>query len=1341
MRRQRCNRAPTQRPASIRLSPSAPHAPAESVPPSVDGLPAARGGWRRAAGRLSDALLLVWCVLAVGVLVLRHLVLPAVGELRVPIAELLGERLGVAVAIERIEGGWAGWRPRLRLAGVSLSDAQGRPALTLPEIDATLAWSSLAMLEPHFHRLEIRAPDLLVRRDPEGALHVAGIALAHGDEGGDGGLGWLLAQRQILIHGARLAWADEARGAPVLELEEVEFRLDRRTRPARFALEARLPAALGERASLRGELRRIDPLRPQRFAGRLYVELGRTALGNWRPWVDLPFGLEGEGALQAWLDADGRGGHALTADLALDGVRAVLGEDLPVLELARLDGRVELARGEDGFRFAGRGLGFETAQGLVLPPTDVELGLDPALDGKARDRGTGEEQAGRGPAAAGGRLVADRLELATLVALAAHLPLDAGLRSRLAALAPRGRVEGLRLAWKGEPAAPEHWALTASFAGLGLAAQDGLPGVTGLSGSVDGDRQRGRFRLAAADMRIDLPAVFDPGPLDFSRLQAQGGWQRAEGRLAIVLDEAAFENADAAGTAAGRYWPATTGAGEIDLQARLTRAESTAVWRYVPRAVNDDTRDWLRRGIRSAKVPEARLELRGALDDFPFRAGQGRFLVSVQVADAALDYAPGWPGIEGIDGEVRFEGPGLRILVPRGRIFGVDLVDVVAEVPDLDQLPSEIMTITGRARGPTAEFLRFVSASPVSRRIDGFTDGMVAEGRGELELELVMPLRATIDSRVQGEYRFADNRIALLEALPPLEAARGRLRFTADTLSIPEAQARLFGNPLRLSAQTGEDGTVRFRAAGRADAAALAAAWEVPLLDELAGTAEWSADIRVGRRGTRVEIASDLAGFACSLPPPFGKSAAEGWPARLAFERPAGSQDARITLAIDDRLRAELLRSAGGVVRGGVALGRASADAPPGSEAGVRVAAVLDRLDLDAWRAVLERAAPLPAAGAEEAAVAGDGAPAAVAEFALAADEVGVFGQTFKAVDLRARADPGGWKARLESDRADGEFDWRAAGKGTLAARFRHLRLVREAGGAQAGADGDSAGDEAVDDPPQRLPALDVVAERFDINELELGRLEVLARNRGNLWQLDRFALMNADGRLAGKGQWRAGARQRTELDFALETASMGGLIRRLGHPDVVRGGAASLAGQLAWRGAPTRIDYPSLSGRLRLETGAGQFNRLEPGVGRLLGILSLQSLPRRITLDFRDVFSEGFAFDRISGSIELARGVLRSEDLEIRGPAARVAMSGSADVVSETQDLRVLVQPTLSESVAIGAAAGLVNPVAGVVTYLAQKVLSDPIEKLFAFEYTVTGAWSDPQVAKRGRAAAPESR
>src|SRR5690606_8923727 len=116
----------------------------------------------------------------------------------------------------------------------------------------------------------------------------------------------------------------------------------------------------------------------------------------------------------------------------------------------------------------------------------------------------------------------------------------------------------------------------------------------------------------------------------------------------------------------------------------------------------------------------------------------------------------------------------------------------------------------------------------------------------------------------------------------------------------------------------------------------------------------------------------------------------------------------------------------------------------------------------------------------------------------------------------------------------------------------------------------------------------------------------------------------------------------------------------------------------------------------------------------------------------------EGFAFDRISGSIDMATGVLRTEDLEIRGPAARIRMSGAADLVAETQDLRVFVQPTLSESVAIGAAAGLLNPAVGVAAYLAQKVLSDPIEKLFAFEYAVTGTWTDPQVVKRGSVELP---
>lgn len=154
----------------------------------------------------------------------------------------------------------------------------------------------------------------------------------------------------------------------------------------------------------------------------------------------------------------------------------------------------------------------------------------------------------------------------------------------------------------------------------------------------------------------------------------------------------------------------------------------------------------------------------------------------------------------------------------------------------------------------------------------------------------------------------------------------------------------------------------------------------------------------------------------------------------------------------------------------------------------------------------------------------------------------------------------------------------------------------------------------------------------------------------------------------------------------------------------------------------------------MHVDVENGQFTQLDPGVGRLLGVLNLQALPRRITLDFRDVFSQGFAFDRISGSIQMSNGVLRTDDLELLGPAARVFMSGEADAGRETQNLRVKVQPTLSESVAVGsviATAGAIHPAVGLAAYLVQKALRDPVEKLFSFEYSVTGAWSDPKVEK----------
>jgi uncharacterized protein YhdP len=204
-------------------------------------------------------------------------------------------------------------------------------------------------------------------------------------------------------------------------------------------------------------------------------------------------------------------------------------------------------------------------------------------------------------------------------------------------------------------------------------------------------------------------------------------------------------------------------------------------------------------------------------------------------------------------------------------------------------------------------------------------------------------------------------------------------------------------------------------------------------------------------------------------------------------------------------------------------------------------------------------------------------------------------------------------------------------------------------------------------------------------------------------------------------------------VNVKLDVSDVGKFLARLGWPKAMKGGTAKLEGPVKWSGNPTRFDIPSLSGQLKLEAKDGRFQEIEPGVAKLLGILSLQALPKRVTLDFRDIFSKGFSFDRISANVNITSGVADTQDFVMQGSAARVDMRGQVDLAGETQNLVVRVAPSLSEGIAIAGA--IVNPAIGVAALIAQKAFRDPFSKLASFEYTVTGTWADPNIARLSKA------
>jgi uncharacterized protein YhdP len=395
--------------------------------------------------------------------------------------------------------------------------------------------------------------------------------------------------------------------------------------------------------------------------------------------------------------------------------------------------------------------------------------------------------------------------------------------------------------------------------------------------------------------------------------------------------------------------------------------------------------------------------------------------------------------------------------------------------------------------------------------------------------------------------------------------------------------------------------------------------------------------------------------------------------------------------------------------RGRLAVGGAAARAQaPLPAQGIALAVTLPMLDIDAWRGYL-----------------GNGGASGTDAFSLFT--IDIRGATVHALkrryhDVRLNGTRGGtgWRLAVDSREAQGQLTWDGAGAGRIAGRLARFHLPAA----------DAAPADDAPDTTRALPAVDLVIDRFQLGDLALGEVSVKAENREGAWRA-KVSVKNDAAALTGEGSWQpGGAARRTALAFKLDIEDGEKLLGRLGMPDAMRSGRGRIEGDLAWSGAPFALDLPSLSGRMSIDFGKGQFKQLEPGVGRLLGVLSLQSLPRRVTLDFRDIFSQGFAFDVIAGEAALKQGTMTTKNLQIRGPAARVLLSGTANLVAETQDLKVRIQPAVGETLAVGTML-LANPVTGVVAWAAQKILNDPLDHIFAYEYAVTGGWSDPQVAK----------
>lgn len=1338
----------------------------------------------------------LWLLLAASLLLalawgaLHGWIVPRIGDFRPALELRASQVLGVPVRIGGISARSEGLVPSFELQDVVLLDPQGREALRLPLVVGALSPRSVWNLG--FEQLYIHQPHLDIRRDAGGRFFVAGLDFSRTSDNEGRAADWFFRQKEFILQGGTLRWTDEMRGAPALELRQVDFVVRNTARRHAIRIDATPPPEWGERFQLAGEFRQPllsgHPGRWQQWTGEMHADFTAVDLSQLRRHANLGFEIaQGRGRLRAWADVERGQVVGGAADVVLSEVSATLGPQLAPLVLQSLSGRLGGKRLAGGFHLETKELQFVTEEGLRWPGGNVAVtwsGVEGALPAQ-------------------GELRADKLDLGALSLVATRLPLGTATHAALQAYAPQGLVESLQARWQGPLGALQKYEARGRASRIELAAQPGpegragTPGVRGAQVDFELTQAGGKARLAIQRGALEFPGVFDDPVLPFDTLSGDLQWQVNGPDLSAGISNLKFANADAQGEgqASWRTGAARGGAarlpGVLDLQASISRADGARVWRYLPLGVSKEARDYVRESVLSGLATGAKFKVKGDLARFPFHDPKdGEFLVTAQVRDVHYAYVPraathgpgAWPALTQLAGELVFQGSGMEVKNASGRFAGAPRlqVKVGAKIPDFRATE---VAVKGQVRGPLPESLAIVNASPLAAMTNQVLARSTGTGNADVDLQLLLPVRDFARSQVQGTVTLAGNDIQITPDSPLLARSRGSVLFSEKGFQVVGAQARALGGDLRLEGGTrpgaGSEGTVvQLRAQGTVTAEGLRQARELGFVSRLARDFSGSTGYQLAlafRRGTpEVLVTSNLQGLALNLPAPLNKSAEALLPLRYenALVRdtlaPVPGAPLREMLSIElGRLGAvNYLREVGGpeakVLRGAIAIGLGAGESVPLPETGVTANIQLPALDVDAWEDALARAAGAETAQAPSAPLRGEGPSAAMGYLptvlAVRARQLSVEGRTLRNVVIGGSREDRTWRANVNADELNGYLEYRQpqnTGAGRLYARLARLSIAASTA---------REVEALLEQQPQSIPALDIVVEEFELKGRRLGRLEIEAVNRGagtvareggiREWRLNKLSLSAPDSVFTASGNWaavnaqpaapggprqdpRPGERRRTAMKFKLEIADAGALLNRFGMKDIVRRGRGNMEGTVAWVGSPLTLDYPTLSGNFNVSIESGQFMKADPGLAKLLGVLSLQSLPRRLALDFRDVFSEGFSFDFVRGDIAIDQGMAATNNLQMKGVNAAVLMEGKADVLRETQDLKVLVVPEINAGTA-SLVATVINPALGLGTFLAQMFLRQPLMRAATQEFHIDGTWADPRVTRVARAPVP---
>ncbi|MCH2058011.1 MAG: TIGR02099 family protein [Thalassotalea sp.] len=948
-----------------------------------------------------------------------------------------------------------------------------------------------------------------------------------------------------------------------------------------------------------------------------------------------------------------------------------------------------------------------------------------------------------------------QIDLGDIAKLAPLLTKEPESLAKLHQLNPEGQLADIHL-WK----TPTMFAATAELEDYQQTSVGSVPGLKNINAELMLKGNQLFAKVASKEAALDFGGLFND-PLAYDALSADVNvtWQDSD--LTVDVDNTTFSSADLDLSAQASVVIPNDAPPSMALFADLVQRDVKLANQYYPNQyMGGDLVDYLNRSLKSGRIAQGRVLFNGQFKDFPFNNNEGIFVVDAELVDAEFEFEKAWPSISQMAANLSFINNSMAITARGGYLGQLAVGGTTAVIDDLKQEQLLVINAAFNKESPR-RIHQLLNQSPLQNSVGATLDQLTIIGDVTGKMQIDVPLKHANDTVAYGEIAFVDNQLELATPDMSFTKINGQLNFENEVITTNDIALTWRGMPLSLKV-SGNDKDDYYLTNIDIDAKWQQGQWQQQLPESLkdyaSGDVNWQGNIALnmhkgGGFSYQAKVESDLVGTRFSLPKPYEKAAEES---ENVLAEVSGQLDkSTITAQIGDQLSfyGVLDHKSTQFQRSHLVLGNEAMLLPMD---GFHITTKLRQADILDWEPLIQDILASLSQDSQQSDVALFPSPERIRGNI---DTVDLFGHSLSNVSFNLLDQTDWWLLRLTAKEARSEIkffpNWLEQGI-SIDADFIHFASnMSEAGDGGANADSDAknkseasaeAQSQVQTEPlPQLLdyqqsleifssvPKVELVCDSCKVGSIDLGEVSFTITHDDQRLLLNNFVAKRGKTRANLSGEWLlTPEKSQTSIEGELRVSSLEREFENLGYASIIKDSGMKGEYQINWNGAPQEFALPRLNGDFKLDIDDGYLADVSDKGVRIFSVLSLQSLVRKLTLDFRDIFADGMFYSSIRSRGQIKDGVLYTDKTEMKGTAGDLVVKGNTKLSEGLLDYRMSYKPNLTSSLPVLAWIATLNPVTFLAGLAIDEVITSSVVSELNFE--LTGSINDPNFKEVNR-------